>query len=264
MKILISLLFLFCISRVQDDSMHGRGKTVMAVFAHSDDNIVVDRLLSHYARSGYDVYLVLATKGEKGVNTFAAIPAGDSLSHVRAREAICACKALGIHAPILLGMSDGTLAQDFTGAPLHKKIDSVFRIYKPDIVITWGPEGGYGHMDHRLVHDVVTEIYQSGDLPGSCRLYYDALPAEDKEKMNVFKSPSLMAMRVNWKFVQKKYLPVRVKTGKEDAENAVQAMECQASQFSAEERDELKSWIEASPDTIYLRPFVTYGKGPLD
>ena len=31
---------------------------------------------------------------------------------------------------------------------------------RPDVVLTWGPEGGYGHQDHRLVGDVVTQVFQ--------------------------------------------------------------------------------------------------------
>lgn len=42
----------------------------------------------------------------------------------------------------------------------------------PTLVITSGPEGGYGHADHRLVGDVVTQLFQAGALPANTRLYY--------------------------------------------------------------------------------------------
>ena len=82
----------------------GIKKTIMAVFAHPDDEAVtnVSALLARYAREGHIVYLVIATKGELGTNKHAAIPAGDSLAKVRAGEAACACTSLGIKPPILL------------------------------------------------------------------------------------------------------------------------------------------------------------------
>ena len=42
------------------------------------------------------------------------------------------------------------------------KLEQVIRDVAPDAVLTWGPEGGYGHPDHRLVSAVVTQIVQTG------------------------------------------------------------------------------------------------------
>src|SRR5690606_18044554 len=84
-------------------------KTIMAVFAHPDDEIDVSPLLTKLALQGHKVYLTIATNGDMGVRDHAKIPAGDSLARVRARETECTCKTLGINPPIMLGLGDGKL-----------------------------------------------------------------------------------------------------------------------------------------------------------
>ncbi len=123
--------------------------------------------------------------------------------------------------PVWLGLGDGTLDRDFTGQPLRHKLDSVFRLYKPDIVITWGPEGGYGHMDHRLVHDIVTELFQSGILPRPGALYYTGLVAENLKTLPVFHSQMASGFQLLWKPVLRKYLTVRIRCDADDWQKAI-------------------------------------------
>src|SRR5687768_2626332 len=67
-------------------------RTLVAVFAHPDDESIVSPALAHYARHGTRVYVVIATDGRKGVAKHAGIPAGDSLATVRAGEARCSAR----------------------------------------------------------------------------------------------------------------------------------------------------------------------------
>ena len=176
-------------------------------------------------------------------------------------EEICATRILGIHDPVFLGMNDGSLDEDFTGQPLHQKLDSIFRLYQPDVVITWGPEGGYGHMDHRLVHDVVTEIFQSGQLPKPQALYYSGIPTENFERLPDFQGKMTRLIKTNWKPVKKEYLTTRIKFGKDDIDKSVRAMQCYRSQFSEQEMVDVKYWMEnMNKDTVYLRPFISSTK----
>ena len=156
-------------------------RTLVAVFAHPDDETLVAPALARYAREGVRVFLVIATDGRRGANAHARIPAGDSLAKVRANEARCSARALGLEPPILLGFPDAELA-DFAPWPgkrldtLATRTDSVLRALRPAVVVTWGPEGGYGHSDHRLVGNVVTQIFQSGALPAATPLFYAGFP----------------------------------------------------------------------------------------
>jgi LmbE family N-acetylglucosaminyl deacetylase len=158
-------------------------RTLVAVVAHPDDETIVSPALAHYARDGAKVYIVVATDGRKGVTKHAGIPAGDSLAAVRAEEARCSARELGTHPPILLGMEDAGLAaiSPWPGEPLDrlaKRLETVFGELRPDAVITWGPDGGYGHADHRLVGDVVTQLFQAGAVAPPARLYFVGFTAD--------------------------------------------------------------------------------------
>ena len=149
-------------------------RILLAVTAHPDDEAFMGPILARYAREGVKVYLAIATKGEKGANEFAKIPAGDALADARRAEATCACKELGIESPIFFNLNDGELGA--LTEPLAKNIHAVaYNVEKlvdqlhPQVILTWGPEGGYGHPDHRLVSDAVTQVVQS--LHSSIKLY---------------------------------------------------------------------------------------------
>lgn len=155
---------------------------IAAVFAHPDDETIVAPALARAARDGNTVYMVVATDGRRGVSRHAGIPAGDSLATVRAGEARCSAAALGARPPILLGFEDAGLSvlSPWPGEPLDrmsKRLEATLRELHPDVVLTWGPEGGYGHQDHRLVGDVVTQVFQSG-AAGNARLYYVGFTAD--------------------------------------------------------------------------------------
>jgi LmbE family N-acetylglucosaminyl deacetylase len=161
----------------------GASRTLVAVFAHPDDETIVSPVLAHYARQGAKVYVVIATDGRRGVSRHAGIPAGARLAAVRAGEARCSAQELGVHPPILLGLEDAGLAviSPWPGEPLDrmaKRLEITLKELRPDAVITWGPEGGYGHADHRLVGDVVTQLFQAGAVPPPARLYYVGFTAD--------------------------------------------------------------------------------------
>jgi LmbE family N-acetylglucosaminyl deacetylase len=156
--------------------------TLVAVFAHPDDETIVAPALARVARDGAKVFLVVATDGRRGAAPHAGIPAGDSLAIVRAGEARCSAAALGAQPPVMLGFEDAGLSvlKPWPGEPLDRmarRIEETLRELRPDVVLTWGPEGGYGHQDHRLVGDVVTQVFQSG-AAGAARLYYVGFTAD--------------------------------------------------------------------------------------
>jgi len=69
-------------------------RTVLAVFAHPDDEFMVAPILSKFAREGHKIHLAIASDGRYGVAEHAGIPAGDSLAAVRADEIRCSAKTL--------------------------------------------------------------------------------------------------------------------------------------------------------------------------
>jgi LmbE family N-acetylglucosaminyl deacetylase len=216
--------------------------TLVAVFAHPDDETIVSPALAHYARAGAKVYVVVATDGRKGVSAHAHIPAGDSLAKVRAGEARCSAKALGAQPPVLLGFEDAGLAvlSPWPGEPLDRlfeRLKITLAELRPDAVITWGAEGGYGHQDHRLVGDVVTQVFQSGAVPAKTKLYYPGFAPE-----RVANAPRWYGMKVY--ATAPEYLTTRVVYDAQDREAARRALSCHWSQATDAEMTESFAALE--------------------
>lgn len=223
-------------------------RTIVAVFAHPDDERIVGPLLSRYAREGHDVHLVIATDGRLGVREHAGVPAGDSLASVRAGEARCAAAALGIHTPVLLGLEDAGLASFGSLTVLREEIRRVFRDLEPDAVLTFGPEGGTGHPDHRLVGIVVTEVVQSGGDGMPRALYYPSLPAERMQDAPPA-TPRVTA-------VPREHLTVAVPFEPADLEATRGSFACHVTQYTPLEMDVVMRYLaHGFGGAVHLRPW---------
>src|SRR5262245_56136190 len=231
------------------------GKRLLAIFAHPDDEGIVGPLLARYARERAEVHLALVTSGQKGKRPWVQTPAGEALGREREEEAACACRAYGIHPPILLRFQDGEVTGPHL-ARLASAVRRLFRELRPEVVITWGPECLYGHPDHRLVGAVVTEVFQS-NAAGSARpkaLFYPGIPARRLEQTP---APSQMSIHP----VQEEFLPVRIPYTAEDFARARKAHECHKTQFSPEEMQQLMSFQQRLESGVsYLRPWFSPGQ----
>jgi LmbE family N-acetylglucosaminyl deacetylase len=244
--VLISLLA--PAARGQDEA-----RTLLAIFSHPDDETIVSPILARYAREGVAVHLAIATDGQKGVREHAGIPAGEKLATARAEEARCACEKLGIHPPILVGLEDGAMQDAENKATLAREVARLFTELKPDVVITWGPDGVSGHTDHRLVHSVVTEVYQSHESPPR-QLYYAGLPTERVVALAQLQEAAGVPMRV--RTVRERYLPVRISYDKGDADTAAQSLACHQSQYTPEEMATLGGMArQLENGAVALRPW---------
>src|SRR5258706_4404438 len=81
-------------------------KTILAVFAHPDDEAFVGPLLAHYARQGVRVHLAIVTEAGKGPPPRTGVPAGPEVARLRAEGARCSRRELGLEAPRLLGFKE--------------------------------------------------------------------------------------------------------------------------------------------------------------
>ena len=211
-------------------------RTLVAVVAHPDDETFASPILAHYARAGVRVYLVIATDGSQGVAPHAGIPAGDSLATIRVGEARCSARELGLQEPVMLGLPDAGLAalRPWPGEPLDRlaiRLEALLRELRPQAVITWGPEGGYGHADHRLVGNVVTQLFQSGAVPQPARLYFAGFTAE-----RIASSPRRLGVPVYP--TAPTLLTTQVAFGPSDLAAARRALGCHRSQFTEQVMNE--------------------------
>ena len=155
-------------------------RRLLAVHAHPDDeSITMGGTLSRYAGSGAVVTLVTATLGEEGEVIGDELQGlvshrADQLGGYRYTELRNACAALGVADRRLLGglgtFRDSGMAgtpsaahpRAFTrsgaGGPDHDRavqaLVEVIQETRPEVVLTYAADGGYGHPDHVAAHQV--------------------------------------------------------------------------------------------------------------
>ncbi|HEX7779123.1 MAG TPA: PIG-L family deacetylase [Vicinamibacterales bacterium] len=215
-----------------------RPRTLVALLAHADDETAAGPVLARYAREGAQVHLIVATDGSAGSGSQAYLqrsedgPVGDALVEARAGEARCAARALGVVEPTLLAFPDGKLG-DYTGdrallLRLTEQIANLIEHLRPDVVITWGPDGGTGHPDHRMLSTIATQLLRTGAPGMPERLFYMYFPVEMFRVINPQRGePPLL-------FPQAKYFTIQVPFTPADLEAAKTAMACHRSQFTPE------------------------------
>jgi LmbE family N-acetylglucosaminyl deacetylase len=134
--------------------------SALAILAHPDDEITIAPVLARIARDGGKVTLIYATSGDAGPGS-SGLEHADAIGAMREKEGRCATFALGIDEPVFWNLGDGELA------PMARAPESAARRAlamtraaileaQPDVILTWGPDGGYGHADHRMVSAIVT------------------------------------------------------------------------------------------------------------
>lgn len=126
-------------------------RTLLAVLAHPDDETFrCGGTLALLAGRGVQVQVLAATRGQAGSCGDPPLCWPDELGQVREEELRCACAALGLEPPILLDYQDGTLAQ-VSAAQAVSQIMAVIQNARPQVLLTWPPNGLSGHPDHVAV-----------------------------------------------------------------------------------------------------------------
>lgn len=173
-------------------------KKILAIFAHPDDEAFgTGGSLARYAGQGHLVYLVCATRGEVGEISDPSLATHETLGQVREGELRCSAETMGIKELIFLGYRDSGMIDTpenldpraYINAQAQEVIRTLvelIRRIKPDIVITFEPNGGYGHPDHIAIHRHTLEsFFRAADpafLPGvgsvwqANHLFYTAIP----------------------------------------------------------------------------------------
>lgn len=206
-------------------------RTLVGVWAHADDEGPVAPILARYAREGVQVHTIIATDGAQGAaNT--TVSRGPEIARLRVEEARCASQVLGIHAPILLGFPDGALGNSASDPTilyrLTQRVHDELRRLRPDVLITWGPDGGYGHTDHRLVSSIVTQLVRARAPGVPQRLFYSSIPAEGIRAMTPGRGePPFLIPDAS-------LFSLRVAFTERDFDAARRSMACHKTQFSEE------------------------------
>src|SRR5438045_1826339 len=130
-----------------------RAPRLMTVLAHPDDeSLGMGGTLAKYASEGVETFVLTATRGDRG--RFHGHPQDDprhpgrtALAGIRETELRNAAAALGVREVSLLDYRH----QELDRADPVEVIGAIaghIRRIKPDVVLTFGPDGAYGHPDH--------------------------------------------------------------------------------------------------------------------
>ncbi|MGW8250283.1 MAG: PIG-L deacetylase family protein [Anaerolineales bacterium] len=144
----------------------GETLRLLCVLAHPDDESMgTGSTLVKYAAQGIETYLVTATRGEKGWSgNDGDYPGAAAFGRLRQKELLSAADVLGIRQVYLLDYIDGELDQAEPGEAIQK-ITRYLRLIRPQVVITFGPDGNYGHPDHIAISQFTTAATVSAADP---------------------------------------------------------------------------------------------------
>jgi LmbE family N-acetylglucosaminyl deacetylase len=175
---------------------------VLISTAHPDDETFgYGGTTAKLAARGVAVHVLLATSGQAGEITDPALdtPANRSdLGALREAEARAAGAVLGLAGLQFLGHWDGRLAEVGDEA-LARQVAAAIRRLRPAVVLTFGPDGVYGHPDHLAIHratrlawDLAADpsVHLDGTPPHAAgRLFYQVISQALAEKRNAERGP---------------------------------------------------------------------------
>jgi len=129
----------------------------MIVVAHPDDeSLGMGGTLAKYSREGVQTCLVTATRGERGrYGDLPEFPGLEAVGKIREAELRTAAKRLGVNRLHFLDYIDGDLDKANPQEAIAK-IVGIIRDFRPQVMITFGPEGAYGHTDHIAICQFAT------------------------------------------------------------------------------------------------------------
>jgi N-acetyl-1-D-myo-inositol-2-amino-2-deoxy-alpha-D-glucopyranoside deacetylase len=162
---------------------------LLFVHAHPDDESLSNgATIAHYTGRGAQVSVVTCTLGEEGEvigDRWAklGVDHADQLGGYRIGELTAALHALGVSGPVYLGGAGrwrdsgmvGTAKrryQRFIDADEREAVGAlvaIIREQRPHVVVSYDPNGGYGHPDHVQTHTVTSAAVAAAgtsDYPG--------------------------------------------------------------------------------------------------
>jgi N-acetyl-1-D-myo-inositol-2-amino-2-deoxy-alpha-D-glucopyranoside deacetylase len=170
---------------------------ILLVHAHPDDETVgTGATMAHYAAAGVPVTLVTCTLGEEGEIhlpelALLAPDAADQLGGYRYTELAAACAALGVTDHRFLGGAGRYRDSGMMGTPANEhprcfwradldeaagQLLEVIREVRPRVMVTYDPNGFYGHPDHIQAHRVAMRAAELAGVDAPAKIYWTAVP----------------------------------------------------------------------------------------
>jgi LmbE family N-acetylglucosaminyl deacetylase len=237
------------LSPAQGQDAQAEPQRVLVVLAHPDDELPMAPAIAALARQGADVAIYYATAGDAGPGVSRLSP-GATLAERRIAEAWCAVEALGVSTLLGAEHPDGKLglAAHQEGSPA-RALAAAFKeqFALSDLILTWGPDGGYGHADHRMVSALTTQIVQAMPAAERPKLLYVGIPAG--------RLPPVPEM-AQWATTDPALLTETIPYTPADLDAAKAAAACHVTQFDEATRAGMMPLFDATMwrGTVHFRP----------
>lgn len=130
---------------------------LLCILAHPDDeSLGLGGILAGYAAAGVETNLITATRGERGwTGPEDDYPGPKALGQLRTAELEAAAAILDIQEVVFLDYMDGDLDQADPAEVISRLVPHLRRL-RPQVVVTFDPNGAYGHPDHIAISQSTT------------------------------------------------------------------------------------------------------------
>jgi LmbE family N-acetylglucosaminyl deacetylase len=144
--------------------------SILAISAHPDDeSLFSGGTLAMFAEQGHSVYILETTRGEGGEVGEPPLTTQKDLGAYREQEVRQAAGILGVQGIFFLPFIDPYMEIDGIARPIDtpleeftKAIEEYINRLQPDLVITHGSNGEYGHPQHVYTHQAVRLALENG------------------------------------------------------------------------------------------------------
>jgi LmbE family N-acetylglucosaminyl deacetylase len=177
--------------------MADRALTFMAVHAHPDDEVTgTGGVLARFASEGIRTVLVTCTDGGCGDGPGGVKPGEPghdpaAVAAMRSAELEASCAVLGVsdletldYADSgMLGWAENEAPHAFWNTPVDEaaqRLAELMNRYQPDVVVTYDPNGFYGHPDHIQAHRITMAALEITRSPA--KAYWTTVPHSAMEK----------------------------------------------------------------------------------
>jgi LmbE family N-acetylglucosaminyl deacetylase len=163
------------------------GRRLAGLFAHPDDDAFGIGGTCALHADDLAVLVVYATSGDAGRIADASLATRETLGGVREREAAAAYAVLGVDADLrFLRYPDGHVAET-PHEELVERYATELASFRPDVVVTFGPDGVTGHADHVEAGRAATDAFHRAraDLGDDAprRLLHVAIPQGELDRL---------------------------------------------------------------------------------
>lgn len=130
--------------------------SIVCIFAHPDDEAFGPSGTIALLAEKYSINIICVTNGDAGLNSSEE---KRELAEIRREEMLRSAKILGVKNVTFLDYKDGSLSNNLYHEIADKLINKLNGL-RPDVLLTFEPNGISGHIDHIAVSMITSFVFE--------------------------------------------------------------------------------------------------------